>query len=55
MIIIYRIGTVENSPAMIECGRFDGMSIIGEINVKNTTREEVLDQFNRGYYRTSEV
>lgn len=55
MIIIYRVGTVENKPDMIECGRFDGTSITGEINVKNTTREEVLDEFNRGYYRTSEV
>lgn len=56
MVIIINMFTIENGvPSSVEYGRFEDDEITGKINVKGITREEVLYQFNRGYYRTSEA
>lgn len=54
-ILIYRLDTVNGKPKMVEYGRFDNGKITGKINMDNMSREQVITEFNRGYYRTSEV
>lgn len=54
-ILIYHLETVKGDIKMVEHGRFDNDKITGKINTDNITRDQVLDEFNRGYYRTSEV
>ena len=50
MIKIYKL-----KPMPIEVGTFDHgiLKIKGQKSIE-VTREEVLDRFNRGYYRTGE-
>jgi len=55
MIIINMLTMVDGKPRSIEHARFENGKVTGKINITNITREEVLDQFNRGHYRTSEV
>ena len=54
-ILIYRLDTVNGKPEMVEYGRFDGRKITGRINRDDTNRESVINEFNRGYWRTSEI
>ncbi len=51
MIIIYRL----TPDKAIELDRWDNGKFEGKLNENTMTREEVIKQFNRGYYRTSEV
>ena len=54
-IIIYHMEEVKGDIKMVEYGRFDNNTIKGKINVEKTTAGNVLERFNRGYWRTSEV
>lgn len=54
-IIIYRLETINNKPIFVEKGRWLDGVFSGEFEkLPNMTEEEVLNEFNRGYYRTSE-
>lgn len=55
MIVINMLKIIDGAPRSVEYAKFENNEITGKINIKNITREEVIDQFNRGYYRTSEV
>jgi len=46
---------IDNKPKMIEYGRFDNGKITGKLDYVDMTKEQVLDEFNRGYWRTSEI
>lgn len=46
---------VDGKPRLVEQARFENGTVTGKINIDDITREEVLNQFNRGYYRTSET
>ena len=54
-ILIYRLETIDNKIGMVEYGRFDNGKITGKINQTGITKEQVIDEFNRGYWRTSEI
>ena len=54
-VIIYHMEEVKGDIKMVEYGRFDNGTIKGKINVDNTNKADILDRFNRGYWRTSEV
>ena len=54
-ILIYHLDVVDGEPKMVEYGRFDNGKITGKIELTSMTREQVIDEYNRGYYRTSEV
>ena len=55
-IIIYRLETINNKPIFVEKGRWLDGVFSGEFEKHpNMTEEEVINEFNRGYYRTSEV
>lgn len=54
-IIIYRLETIDNKPMFIEKGRWLDGVFSGELEkYPNASEEEVIDEFNRGYWRTSE-
>lgn len=53
-ILIYHLDSIKGNPKMVEYGRFDNGQITGKIEA-TMTEEEVIDEFNRGYYRTSAV
>jgi len=55
MIIINILTIDDGEPKLVEYARFDNGAVTGKINIKDITREEVIEEFNRGYYRTSEV
>lgn len=55
MIYINKLEIVDGKPRLIEQAQFNGENIFGKINIDGISRKEVLDQFNRGYYRTSEI
>ena len=55
MIYINKLEIVKGEPKLVEQAQFENGTISGKINIKDITRKEVLDQFNRGYYRTSEI
>lgn len=50
-IIIYKL----NDGKAIEIDRWSNGKFKGKLKKRSMTEEEVLNQFNRGYYRTSEV
>lgn len=54
MIYINRLKLIDGNPKLVEVAQFDGENVTGDISIKGMSREEVLDEFNRGYYRTSE-
>ena len=54
-VIIYRMESGATGIQMVEYGQFDGTQITGKINIDNISRKKVLDKFNKGYWRTSEV
>ena len=54
-IIIYHIEEIKGDIKMVEYGRFNNNTIRGKINVENTEETDVLDRFNRGYWRTSTI
>lgn len=55
MIIIYKLEYVNNESQYVEKGRWDGKFISGFKNYPEMTKEEIIKDFNRGYYRTSEI
>lgn len=55
MIRIYKLISGDGRPIFTEYAKFEDGEITGKINIKDITKEEVLNEFNRGYYRTSEV
>lgn len=54
-IIIYHMEEVKGDIKMVEYGRFNNNTIKGKLNVEDTKEADVLERFNRGYWRTSEV
>ena len=54
-ILIYHLDTVDGKPKMVEHGRFDGKEVTGKITISDITEREVLNEFNRGYWRTSKI
>lgn len=54
-VIIYHIEEIKGDIEMVEYGRFDNNVITGKLNIKNMNRESVIERFNRGYWRTSEI
>ena len=54
-ILIYHLEQVNDRIKMVERGRFDNGKVTGKINISQITKEEVINEFNRGYYRTSEI
>lgn len=56
MIIIYRLEEIDNNSRFIEKGRWGNGEFTGGLkNYPKMTKEEAIDKFNRGYYRTSET
>jgi hypothetical protein len=51
MIIVYKL-TPEKA---IELDRWDNGKFEGRFSETTMTESEVINEFNRGYYRTSEV
>ena len=54
-ILIYHLETVNGDLKMVEYGRFNNGKITGKIEENNMTQEQVIKEFNSGYWRTSEV
>lgn len=54
-ILIYHLETVNGNLKAIEYGRFDNGKITGKIEEDSMTQEQVIKEFNRGYWRTSEI
>jgi len=53
-ILIYHLENINGSPQMVEYGRFDNGQITGKLEA-TMTEDEVIDEFNRGYWRTSKI
>lgn len=54
-ILIYHLDTINGEPQFVEYGQFNNGQITGKIVMENVTEAEVIDKFNRGYWKTSEV
>ena len=55
-IIIYHLEEVDAKPIFVEIGRWLDGIFSGKLESHpNATEEEVIKEFNRGYYRTSGV
>lgn len=56
MIKINKINiTNDGDIELIERGVYDGKNITGDIQINDITYDDVLKQFNNGYYVTTEV
>ena len=55
MILIYKMESIDNKIQMVEYGKFQNDEITGKINIKNINKDQVIEKFNRGYWRTGEI
>ena len=54
-ILIYHLENINGEPKAVLYGEFKDGKITGKIEMENVTGDEVIDKFNRGYWKTSEV
>jgi len=54
-IIIYKMKLLEEKFQMVEIARYENNEIKGLINEINISEKDVLERYNSGYYRTSEI
>jgi hypothetical protein len=55
MIIIYRLKNIGSEIKAIEIDKWDNGEFQGIFSSRKMTKSEVIDRFNRGYWRTGDV
>jgi len=55
-IIIYRLKNINGEIKAVEWDRWKNGNFLGRLkNLSNMSKDQVINQWNRGYYRTSEL
>ena len=53
MIIIYHLKNADGKVRFVEFDRWDNGQFLGKMKGQKMSKDEVIDRYNRGYWRTS--